>query len=107
MYIEKKNTYLEEEWICGAAKIDVGGKSPFVLRKNSNDFQNYEPCLYGSFSRIINSLIPRSTRQFQGNDNRHRSIVIRQSLFGLDPWRPREMNDLQQKRDISFWPSDP
>ena len=55
-------TYLEEEWICGATKVDIGSKSPFVLWQDSNDFQNNESCLNSGLSRIINRLIPWSSR---------------------------------------------
>ena len=96
--MEKINIrYLKKEWICGARKIDIGCKSPFVLWQDSNYFQNNEPCLNGGLPRIVNGLVPRGSRQFQRNDHRHGPIVISQSLLGFDPWRPCEMYDLQNK----------
>ena len=101
--MEKINIrYLKKEWICGARKIDIGCKSPFVLWQDSNYFQNNEPCLNGGLPRIVNGLVPRGSRQFQRNDHRHGPIVISQSLLGFDPWRPCEMYDLQNKNKQKF-----
>ena len=101
--MEKINIrYLKKEWICGARKIDIGCKSPFVLWQDSNYFQDNEPCLNGGFPGIVYGLVPRGSRQFQRNDHRHGPIVICQSLLGFDPWRPCEMYDLKQKKGHFF-----
>ena len=88
-------TPLVEKGVRRPAEVDVGGEPPFVRGQNSCQFEDDEPGLNGGLAGIEDSLVPRRTRELEGDDNAHAAVVICQRLLRLDARTPCQVNDLE------------
>ena len=70
------STHLEKEGIRRPTKVDVGRKAPFMLRQNAGHLQDDKSGLNGGLAGVVHRLVPRGAGQLEGDDNRHRSLIV-------------------------------